>query len=96
MKALASVHRIGLWTASAAAADVTGDFSVYSHCDLAVRTWAGRAAPDLQLPDNESAFAARWHSFTDHDRTCLHALTLFTLTWGAHARTDQHTAPPLD
>ncbi len=96
VKALASVHRIGPWTASAAAADVTGDFSVYPHSDLAVRTWAGRAAPSLQLPDAERAFAAQWHSFTGHDRTCLHALTLFTLTWGTHARTDQHTAPPLD
>ncbi|MFJ8731235.1 hypothetical protein [Streptomyces bauhiniae] len=36
--ALTGIPRIGPWTA--AAADYTGDFSVYPHDDLAVRTWA--------------------------------------------------------
>ncbi|MET9445959.1 hypothetical protein [Streptomyces cinerochromogenes] len=88
VKALDEVPRIGPWTASAAAADYTGDFSVYPHGDLAVRTWARAAAPALVLPDDERGFEARWRRWAP-DRPQLHALTLFTLTWGSHART-QH------
>jgi DNA-3-methyladenine glycosylase II len=43
--ALQAVPRIGPWTAGAAVADWSGDFSVYPYADLAVRTWARRAAP---------------------------------------------------
>lgn len=90
VKALDEVPRIGPWTASAAAADYTGDFSVYPHGDLAVRTWAGRAAPGVTFPDTDRTFANRWRRLADDNRTQLHALTLFTLTWGSHARTEQH------
>ncbi|WP_206442015.1 hypothetical protein [Streptomyces boncukensis] len=96
VKALDEVPRIGPWTASAIAADYTGDFSIYPHGDLAVRTWARRAAPEFPFPGTDRTFAARWRRFADDDRTQLHALTLFALTWGSHARTDQHehAAPP--
>ncbi|MBB0228544.1 hypothetical protein FOE67_03220 [Streptomyces calidiresistens] len=93
VKVLEEVERIGPWTASAAAADYTGDFSVYPHGDLAVRTWAHRAAPDLTLPEGDRAFAAQWRRWADNDRNRLHTLTLFTLTWGNHARTT-HNIPP--
>ncbi|MFJ2868290.1 hypothetical protein [Kitasatospora sp. NPDC087314] len=92
---LVNVPRIGPWTAAAAAADFTGDFSVYPHADLAVRTWAARIAPDHPWPvadkprKTEALFGAHWHQLAGHDRRHLHTLTLSTLTWGAHARTDQ-------
>ncbi|MFE3502688.1 hypothetical protein [Kitasatospora sp. NPDC059160] len=93
--ALVSVPRIGPWTAAAAAADFTGDFSVYPHADLAVRTWVARIAPDHPWPaadkpkKTEALFGAHWHHLAGHDPRHLHTLTLSTLTWGAHARTDQ-------
>ncbi|WP_234440434.1 hypothetical protein [Streptomyces rimosus] len=87
VKALQEVPRIGPWTAAAAAADYTGDFAVYPHGDLAVRTWARRADPDHSFPDGEHAFSAYWRRLANEDRTALHALTLFTLTWGSHVRT---------
>jgi 3-methyladenine DNA glycosylase/8-oxoguanine DNA glycosylase len=90
VKALVNVRRIGPWTASAAVADYTGDFAVYPHSDLAVRTWARRAAPETLLPTTERAFAEWWLTWAGGDPAQLHALTLFTLTWGSHARTDQH------
>ncbi|MEE1929683.1 hypothetical protein V1J52_16065 [Streptomyces sp. TRM 70351] len=92
VKALDEVRRIGPWTASAAAADYTGDFSVYPHGDLAVRTWASRAAPGVPFPDSDRAFANRWRRLADDDRRQLHALTLFALTWGSHARTERANA----
>lgn len=95
VKALDDIPRVGPWTASAAAADFTGDFSVYPHGDLAVRTWARRAAPDAPLPDDARSFAAAWQRFAP-DRAQLHALTLFTLAWGIHARTAEHDGAPAD
>ncbi|MEV6674469.1 hypothetical protein [Streptomyces sp. NPDC051162] len=95
VKALDAIPRVGPWTASAAAADYTGDFAVYPHGDLAVRTWARRAAPDAPLPDGERAFAAAWQRCAP-DRPQLHALTLFTLAWGTHARTAEHNGAPAD
>ncbi|MFC5720386.1 hypothetical protein ACFP1Z_09450 [Streptomyces gamaensis] len=95
VKALDAIPRVGPWTASAAAADFTGDFSVYPHGDLAVRTWARRAAPGVPLPEGERAFAAAWQRFAP-DRPQLHALTLFTLAWGTHARTAEHNGAPTD
>ncbi|MEU5001523.1 hypothetical protein [Streptomyces sp. NPDC021622] len=89
VKALDEVPRIGPWTASAAAADYTGDFSVYPHGDLAVRTWARAATSTvpLPLPEAERDFEAQWRRWAPN-RPQLHALTLFTLTWGSHARTE--------
>ncbi|NYE42326.1 hypothetical protein [Streptomyces fulvorobeus] len=83
IKELVEVPRIGPWTAAAAVADYTGDFSIYPHGDLAVRTWADKAAPGLALPRAEAPFEALWHRWAP-DRTHLHALTLFTLTWGSN------------
>ncbi|MFI1972017.1 hypothetical protein [Streptomyces cinnamoneus] len=87
VKALQEVSGIGPWTAAAAAADFTGDYSVYPHSDLAVRTWARQAAPGFTWPEDERAFAALWHRWAP-DRPQLHALTTFTLAWGIHARTE--------
>lgn len=88
--ALTGIERIGPWTARAAAADFTGDFSIYPHGDLAVRTWATRAAPDEAWPETDRAFEARWRSMC-HEPGHLHTLTLLTLTWGSHARTPEHS-----
>ncbi|MFE5690569.1 hypothetical protein [Streptomyces sp. NPDC056512] len=89
MDALVSVPRIGPWTAAAAACDYTGDFASYPHDDLAVRTWAANIAPAYPWPDKKNkAFGPLWASWTGSDRTALHTLTLSTLTWGSHARTD--------
>lgn len=87
VSALTGVPRIGPWTASAAAADYTGDFSIYPHDDLAVRTWAAQIAPAHHWPDTkDKAFGPMWTSMAGPDRTALHTLTLSTLTWGSHAR----------
>lgn len=84
---LTRIPRIGPWTAAAAAADFTGDFSVYPHDDLAVRTWAAKIAPAYPWPDKkDTAFGPLWTGWAKPDRTALHTLTLATLTWGAHAR----------
>ncbi|MEH0576812.1 MULTISPECIES: hypothetical protein [Streptomyces] len=85
--ALSNIPRIGPWTARAAAADFTGDFSAYPHDDLAVRTWAAQIAPAYPWPDKkDKSFGPLWTGWADEDRTALHTLTLATLTWGAHAR----------
>ncbi|MEU0787789.1 hypothetical protein ABZ341_40445 [Streptomyces sp. NPDC006173] len=87
--ALVSVPRIGPWTAAAAACDYTGDFAIYPHDDLAVRTWAARIAPSYPWPDKkDKGFGPLWTGWAGTDRTALHTLTLSTLTWGSHARTD--------
>ncbi|MCX5064200.1 hypothetical protein OG895_43840 [Streptomyces sp. NBC_00201] len=84
---LTRISRIGRWTAAAAATDFTGDFSVYPHDDLAVRTWAAKIAPAYAWPDKkDKAFGPLWTGWAGNDRTALHTLTLATLTWGAHAR----------
>jgi hypothetical protein len=89
---LEAIPRVGPWTAQAAAADYTGDFSVYPHGDLAVRTWARRAAPDVTWPGSARDFEAMWRAFasTPHQ---LHCLTLLTLSWGCHASTSHHRSP---
>ncbi|MFD7282158.1 hypothetical protein ACFV80_35310 [Streptomyces sp. NPDC059862] len=85
--ALTGIPRIGPWTARAAAADFTGDFSIYPHDDLAVRIWAAQIAPAYPWPDkSDKAFGPLWTGWAGADRTALHTLTLATLTWGAHAR----------
>jgi len=91
---LVNVPRIGPWTASAAAADFTGDFTVYPHADLAVRTWAARIAPGYAWPKPEGSFGDLWRRLAGTGRWDLHTLTLTTLTWGAHARTAQHGGIP--
>lgn len=85
VKALQEVPGIGPWTAACAAADFTGDYSVYPHGDLAVRTWAAKAAPTTTLPETPRGFEAAWSRWAP-DRPQLHALTTCTLAWGIHAR----------
>lgn len=85
-----SVHRIGPWTAGAAVADHTGDFSRYPCGDLAVRTCAAQAAPGLAWPDSEPEFAARWKRCTTTPRE-LSTLTVLTLALGG--RRAQEYAP---
>ncbi|OIJ89550.1 hypothetical protein [Streptomyces colonosanans] len=85
--ALTGIPRIGPWTAAAAAADFSGDFSIYPHDDLAVRTWAAQIDPAYPWPDKkDKAFGPLWTGWADTDSTALHTLTLSTLTWGSHAR----------
>jgi DNA-3-methyladenine glycosylase II len=79
--ALPSVRRIGPWTAGAAAADWSNDFSLYPYGDLAVRTWAARAAPDAGWPGSETGFRDRWEQVTGPR---LADVTLLTLAWGGH------------
>jgi len=76
---LRSVHRIGPWTAGATVADLTNDFTFYPWADLAVRTWASRLAPEMNWPDSEPAFAARWRQLGGRQ---LSALTVVTLAQG--------------
>ncbi len=73
-----SVPRIGPWTAGAAAADITGDFSLYPYGDMAVRKYATQAAPGLGWPNDEPTFARWWRSFatTSAERSTLTVLTL--------------------
>jgi DNA-3-methyladenine glycosylase II len=81
---LQTVPRIGPWTAGAAVADYSHDWTLYPYGDLAVRKWAALAAADVNWPDTETAFAARWRQIAgDH----LGPLTFFTLAWGASCAT---------
>lgn len=79
---LQEVRRIGPWTAGAVVADWSGDFSLYPFNDLAVRTWARRAAPTHPWPDDEAEFGLVWRELAG-DR--LSDLTLLTLAWGKHS-----------
>jgi DNA-3-methyladenine glycosylase II len=84
LEALQSIPRIGPWTAGAAVADFTGDFTYYPYGDLAVRTWVRRAAPTIAWPDHEPDFAQRWRETAGAH---LSTLTVLTLAWGdAHVR----------
>lgn len=76
---LQSVKRIGPWTARATVADFTNDYRHYPYGDLAVRTWAGRLAPFIQWPQEESEFARTWASMAGDQ---LSDWTLLTLAWG--------------
>lgn len=86
VKALQTVPRIGPWTAGAAVADHTGDFSLYPYADLAVRTWATKADPNTDWPTGEPDFAALWRDLAGPN---LSTLTALTLAWG-----DQHAHRP--
>jgi DNA-3-methyladenine glycosylase II len=77
---LQTVPRIGPWTAHAAVADWSNDWSLYPYADLAVRTWAMRAAPSHDWPTDEPTFGRVWRALAgDH----LSSLTLLTLAWGS-------------
>ncbi|SBW23035.1 hypothetical protein FDG2_3468 [Candidatus Protofrankia californiensis] len=77
---LQSVPRIGPWTAHAAVADWSNDWSLYPYADLAVRTWAKRAAPSFAWPDDEPSFGLTWRALAGEH---LSSLTLLTLAWGS-------------
>ncbi|MBO0802116.1 MAG: hypothetical protein J2P25_03450 [Nocardiopsaceae bacterium] len=82
---LCTVPKVGPWTAGAAIADWSNDFSVYPCGDLAVRTWAANAAPSMTWPGNESDFRQYWQ---ERSGSHLAELTLLTLAWGGrHAWT---------
>lgn len=77
---LQAVPRIGPWTAHATVADWSNDWSLYPYADLAVRTWAKRAAPSHDWPTDEPAFGQTWRALAGED---LCSLTLLTLAWGS-------------
>jgi len=77
--ALLAVRRVGPWTAGAAAADWANEFAAYPCGDLAVRTWAARAAPSAAWPHDEPGFGRRWRQIAGPH---LADLTLLTLAWG--------------
>jgi DNA-3-methyladenine glycosylase II len=81
VRELQQVPRIGPWTAGAAVADVLNDFTHYPYTDLAVRTWAKRAAPSYHWPDDEQSFGQRWRALAGDQ---LAALTLLTLALGSY------------
>jgi DNA-3-methyladenine glycosylase II len=74
------VPGIGAWTAGAAVADWSNDWRLYPYSDLAVRTWARRAAPRYPWPDDEAGFGDLWRSLAGANRS---ALTVLTLAWGS-------------
>jgi DNA-3-methyladenine glycosylase II len=80
MEELQRIPRIGPWTAAAAVADYSNDFTYYPYTDLAVRTWAKRAAPSYPWPDSEQAFGRLWQRLAGDQ---LATLTLLTLAWGS-------------
>jgi DNA-3-methyladenine glycosylase II len=80
VRELQQVPRIGAWTAGATVADFSNDFTHYPYADLAIRTWANRAAPSYSWPDDELAFARCWTALAGDQ---VGSLTLFTLAWGA-------------
>jgi DNA-3-methyladenine glycosylase II len=77
--ALRGVYRIGPWTAGAAVADWSNDFTQYPYYDMAVRHWARTAAPSLDWPNNDAEFGPLWLAGAGEH---LSALTLLTLAQG--------------
>jgi DNA-3-methyladenine glycosylase II len=55
-------------------------WALYPYGDLAVRTWAMRAAPSYEWPTDEAAFGRVWRTLAGD---YLSVLTLFTLAWGS-------------
>lgn len=77
---LQTVPRIGAWTAGATVADFSNDWALYPYADLAVRTWAKRAAPSYNWPSDEPAFGQMWRALA---RDKLSTTTVLTLAWGS-------------
>ncbi len=77
---LQRIRRVGAWTAGAATADWSNNWALYPYSDLAVRTWARRAAPSFSWPTDEPAFGYVWRALAGDD---LSPLTLLTLAWGS-------------
>lgn len=76
---LQEVAYVGPWTAAAAVADYTNDWTLYAYDDLAVRTWARQALPDVAWADDESTFGQQWRQISGDQ---LGNATLLTLAWG--------------
>jgi DNA-3-methyladenine glycosylase II len=70
---------IGPWTAGAAVADFTHDWTLYPYGDLAIRTWVGRAAPSVNWETKEARFAEQWAAMTKPN---LSTLTVLVLAYG--------------
>ncbi|MCI4064514.1 hypothetical protein MRQ36_18680 [Micromonospora sp. R77] len=81
VKELQTVPGIGPWSAGAAVADWSNDWTLYPYGDLAVRTWARRADPTGSWPTDEPAFARAWRRVTGDQ---LGTYTLLTLAFGCH------------
>ncbi|WP_320064986.1 hypothetical protein [Micromonospora sp. RTGN7] len=79
VKELQTIPGIGPWSAGAAVADWSNDWSLYPYGDLAVRTWARRANPDHPWPADEPSFARTWRRVTGEH---LGTYTLLTLALG--------------
>ncbi|MFI0791464.1 hypothetical protein ACH4OY_01985 [Micromonospora rubida] len=79
VKELQTIPGIGPWSAGAAVADWSNDWSLYPYSDLAVRTWARRANPDHPWPADEPSFARTWRGVTGEH---LGTYTLLTLALG--------------
>jgi DNA-3-methyladenine glycosylase II len=71
---------IGPWSAGAAIADLRNAWQLYPHDDLAVRTWAARAFPDLAIPTDPRPFLRSWTDWGGH---AVGTLTVLTLGWSA-------------
>ncbi|HJQ01756.1 MAG TPA: hypothetical protein VJ851_09155 [Jatrophihabitans sp.] len=71
---------IGPWSAGAAIADLRHAWQLYPHDDLAVRTWAARAFPELAIPADARSFLRCW---TNWGGEAIGTLTLLTLGWSA-------------
>lgn len=79
LQALLVVPGIGPWTAGAAVADYTHDWSLYPYGDLAVRTWVARVAPSVAWPVQENQFAQHWAEMSG---VYLSTVTLLVLSCG--------------
>ncbi|MFI7252532.1 hypothetical protein [Micromonospora chalcea] len=79
VKELQTVPGIGPWSAGAAVADWSNDWTLYPYGDLAVRTWARQADPSAGWPGDEPTFAAHWRRVTGAQ---LGTYTLLTLAFG--------------
>jgi DNA-3-methyladenine glycosylase II len=78
--ALAQVRGIGPWTARAAVADFGNAWECYPVDDLAVRTWARRAAPGYAWAETPTDFDRQWRDLAgDH----VKILTLLLLAWAS-------------
>lgn len=89
---LQAVSYIGPWTAKAAVADFYNAWALYPYDDLAVRTWARRAMPNIDWANDEATFGLQWRELGG-DR--LAEVTLLTLAWGdRHGSAGRAEGPP--
>jgi len=77
--ALCQGKGIGNWTAGAAVADYTNDWSLYPYADRAVHIWTARVTPTLHWPSTKNEFATPWEAFCGPH---LSSMTSCTLAWG--------------